>query len=659
MIHALRLLALALLLMATSAGAAEIKPFARDDMASDAVRLTETLRIATAAIGAQVKDKAPDQLRKEAAAASAASNFDAAEKLAGAAITAVPKDPANWLAYAGVAIKADGAKANGRYQLVTRGATAAYAAYLRSTTPDAQAGALAMLADLLARHELWRPALDALKASLDRRDAIDVRKTYEAMRAEHGFRILDYKVDNESTSPRVCFNFSEELARKTDFSPYVAVSGSSNTAISNEDQQICVEGLKHGERYAIVLRQGLPSAVGEQLLKSADYEIYVRDRSPQAHFAGRAYVLPRQGQQGAPLVTVNTAKVSIDVYRVGDRNLLATVNRDDFLKPIDSSRAEEIASQDGAKIWSGTMDVASALNEDVVTDFPVLDAVGKLEPGVYVIAARPWKGSAKPADSDFGESVQLAAQWMVVSDLGLTAVSGEDGVHAIVQSLGSAAPLAGVELRLIARNNEVLATKATDAQGRVDFDPGLSRGKGGIGAWPSHCDVGRRLRLSQPRSERLRPHRSRRRRPRRAEGARRVSLYRARRLPLRRNRLRHGAVARLQGRGENRLAADAGRQAAGRGRIQARGARRRGTRRALVRDTAAARLGGGEMVDRGLRRSEGRQYRPGRVPARGLHSRAPRFHPAPGETDHRSRRADPAFARREVPLSARRRAGST
>ena len=205
----------------------------------------------------------------------------------------------------------------------------------------------------------------------------------------------------------------------------------------------------------------------------------MRDRSPQAHFAGQAYVLPRQGQQGAPLVTVNTAKVSIDVYRVGDRNLLATVNRDDFLKPIDSSRAEEIASQDGAKIWSGTMDVASALNQDVVTDFPVLDAVGKLEPGVYVITARPWKGSANPADSDQGETVQLAAQWMVVSDLGLTAISGDDGVHALVQSLGSAAPLAGVELKLVARNNEVLAVKTTGADGRVDFDPGLARGKGG------------------------------------------------------------------------------------------------------------------------------------------------------------------------------------
>ncbi len=234
-------------------------------MASDAVRLAESLRTRAATIGAQTKEKTPDDLRKAAAAAATAGKFEAAAKLAAAAITAAPKDPANWLAYASVAVKADDAKANGRWDLVTEGATAAYAAYQHSATAEAQAAALATLSDLLARHEMWRPALDALHASLDRRDNLDLRKTYEDMREQHGFRILDYKVDNELSSPRVCFNFSEQLARKTDFSPYVAVSGASNTAVSSEDQQICVEGLKHGERYAIVLREGLPSAVGESL----------------------------------------------------------------------------------------------------------------------------------------------------------------------------------------------------------------------------------------------------------------------------------------------------------------------------------------------------------------------------------------------------------
>ena len=290
-----------------------------------------------------------------------------------------------------------------------RGSTAAYAAYQRLTAPAPQAEALALLGNLFARREMWRPALDAYRASLDRHDDLDIQKTYEDLREKYGFRITDYKVDNDSAAPRVCFQFSEPLARKTDFAPYVAVSGAANGAISSEDQQICVEGLKHGERYAIVVRKGLPSTVGESLLKDADYEIYVRDRSPQVHFTGKSYVLPRQGQQGAPLVTVNAAKIAIDVYRVGDRNLLATVQRDDFLKGIGSSRANEIANQDGVKIWSGSMDVASELNKDVVTDFPVLDAVGKLEPGVYIITAQPWKGRQR--DRQDGRRRRTATRW--------------------------------------------------------------------------------------------------------------------------------------------------------------------------------------------------------------------------------------------------------
>ena len=117
MMLVLRLLALCLTLLASAASAVEVKPYAREDMASDAVRLTETLRAQAVTIGAQAKGKTPDDLRKAAAAAAAASKFDDAAKLAAAAVAAAPKDPANWIAYATVAIKADDAQANDRYEL--------------------------------------------------------------------------------------------------------------------------------------------------------------------------------------------------------------------------------------------------------------------------------------------------------------------------------------------------------------------------------------------------------------------------------------------------------------------------------------------------------------------------------------------------------------
>src|SRR6185312_1471276 len=75
---------------------------------------------------------------------------------------------------------------------------------------------------------------------------------------------------------------------------------------------------------------------------------------------------------------------------------------------------------------------------------------------------------------------QLATQWFIVSDLGLTAFSGNDGIHVFVNSLTSTDPLAKTEVRLIARNNEILSSKRTDDAGHVLFEAGLARGEGGL-----------------------------------------------------------------------------------------------------------------------------------------------------------------------------------
>src|SRR5262249_29350470 len=60
-----------------------------------------------------------------------------------------------------------------------------------------------------------------------------------------------------------------------------------------------------------------------------------------------------------------------------------------------------------------------------------------------------------------------------------TAYSTHDGIDAFVHSLASAEPRGGVELRLIARNNEVLAVRQTDRNGFIHFEAGLTRGEGG------------------------------------------------------------------------------------------------------------------------------------------------------------------------------------
>ena len=428
-------------------------------------------------------------------------------------------------------------------------------------TPADEADALAVLGRAMSERKLWRPALDALRLSLDLREVAEVRGRYEKMRDEHGFRLLDYTVNSNSASPRACFQFSEDLAKRTDFTPFLALAGSDKPALSSEERQLCVDGLKHGERYNIVLRAGLPSAVKEGLPKSAEFNIYVRDRKPFVRFTGRAYVLPRTGQRGIPLVSVNTPAVTVNVFRIGDRNLINTVIDSDFQRALNKYELSSLGDERGVKVWSGELATATTLNQDVTTAFPVDQALGDLQPGVYVMTA-----AAKGPGSD--DDSQLATQWFIVSDLGLTAFSGNDGIHVFVNSLASTDAVARAEVRLVARNNEILATRKTDQSGHVLFEAGLARGEGGLspamvtvtGEKADYAFLSLKTDAFDLSDRGVAG-------PGGASWRRCVRLCRTRRLSLQRNGLSDRLAARRPGQCRYRRPADAGDRASGRRRI--------------------------------------------------------------------------------------------
>ncbi|MEO6946404.1 MAG: alpha-2-macroglobulin, partial [Nitrobacter sp.] len=453
-----------------SAQAAD-KAFKRDDLADAAIKLEAQIKSEAGSI-----TKSAPTLRTDADAAFKRSDFRSGLQILGQIATISPDDSGNWLRLARTIFQIRPTTSQEQTFLLERASTAAYIAYQRANDPGAEADALAVLGRAFSERKLWRPALDTLRLSLDLREVADVREQYEKMRDDHGFRLLDYTIDSDSASPRACFQFSEDLAKRTDFSPFVALAGADRPALSSEEKQLCVEGLKHGERYNINLRAGLPSTVKEGLPKSAEFNVYVRDRKPFVRFTGRAYVLPRTGQRGIPLVSVNTSAVSVNVFRIGDRNLINTVIDSDFQKTLSGYQLSDLGNERGVKVWSGEIATASTLNADVTTAFPVDEALGNLQPGVYVMMAAP-KGPGSANDEEPGS---LATQWFIVSDLGLTAYSGNDGIHVFVNSLATTDAVGKAEVRLIARNNEILATRKTDESGHVLFEPGLARGEGGL-----------------------------------------------------------------------------------------------------------------------------------------------------------------------------------
>src|SRR5690348_10535417 len=321
------------------------KAFKRDDLADAAIKLEAQIKGEAGAVA-----KSPATLRSDADAAFRRNDFRTGLQILGQIAATSPEDSGNWLRLARTIFQIKPQTTSEQIFFLERASTAAYIAYQRAGNRQDEADSLAVLGRAFSDRQMWRPALDTLRMSLDIREVADVRGQYEKLRDDHGFKLVDYSVDSDSASPRVCFQFSEELAKRTDFTPFVTLAGNDRPALTSEEKQLCVDGLKHGERYNVNLRAGLPTTVKEGLPKSAEFNIYVRDRKPFVRFTGRAYVLPRAGQRGIPVVSVNTPAVTINVFRIGDRNLINTVVDSDFQKTLSKYQLGDLGDERGVNV---------------------------------------------------------------------------------------------------------------------------------------------------------------------------------------------------------------------------------------------------------------------------------------------------------------------
>ncbi|WP_425475361.1 MG2 domain-containing protein [Shinella oryzae] len=445
---------------AADIGAPPALAFISEYMAADARAFRDNLALASGQEG-----QGAESLASLGRIETASSRFDEALAAYKGALSLAPDDFFLWIETA-----ESMGRANNNSYLAGQGALAAINAYQLSRTTETRARALAVLADTLDKSGSYRAGINAYKASLDLKDDVAIRSAYLGLRARQGFRVVNHTIDSDSATPRACVEFSEPLVKSgADYASFVTLDGAAPKAVEAKDRQICIEGLTHGQRYKIAFRPGLPSAVDEPLAAAVDLDIYVQDRAAMVRFTGDGFVLPGSVRRGIPIVSVNTDSADLKLYRVGDRAIAGLLAESRFLTQLDGYSASNIESQSGELVWQGKIDISPELNKDVVTSFPVDEALPKRKPGVYVLTAAASNGRSNEWDAK-------ATQWFVISDVGLTTYAGTDGLNVFARSLDSAGPLEGVELQLIAKNNEILGTATTDSNGRATFTAGLMRG---------------------------------------------------------------------------------------------------------------------------------------------------------------------------------------
>ncbi len=411
-----------------------------------------------------------DEHFQSAAEAEAAGDKATASRFVGAGLN-LTDAAVDWAEYARLMHEAGQSDASSQRVFDEQAYFAAVNGYLRADNAALQHSILVTMGQALEGIDRGSDTVQALRLaqSLQARD--DTAAALDRVMGIYGFRVESNEVQADSARPRICVSFSGDLVKTgVDYATFVQLPTPDLTVSFDGWRQVCVEGVQHGSRHSVTFREGLPAADGQVLAKSIEITAYVRDRSPGVRFPGRGYVLPKTDAVAIPVETVNTDKLDLTLFRVTDRNLLRSVQNGYFGQPMGEYQEADFGREVGTEIWTGSAVVPQEVNKDLTTRLPLSDALAGQPAGVYALRAEV------PGVDPY--VVPAGWQWFVVSDLGLTTLSGVDGLHVFVRGLGNAAAKEGATVELLSKANEVLGTGVTDALGYARFDAGLALGTG-------------------------------------------------------------------------------------------------------------------------------------------------------------------------------------
>ena len=296
--------------------------------------------------------------------------------------------------------------------------------------------------------------------------------------AEPFFKYLRWYAD-ETANGRLnaCLEFNQPVAKEqeVELRPYLDIAPETAIALSVRGESLCVGGLSYDTEYNLTLKEGLPSNKADLTL-GADQNLTVSfgDKPAFVGFTDNGIILPKSETGGLSIETVNVDALDITVERVNHR-ILSQTEPNAGTQSLEGEYSYDYeAWEEKVEVWSGELNVANESNVTVKTIFPLQKITKDLDYGAYIVTAK------RATDKENDNRVAQAWRWIVSTDMALTSYTGADEMHVNVRSLKSAELVGNVRLELIARNNEILSSVQTGADGRASFPSTLLRGEGNI-----------------------------------------------------------------------------------------------------------------------------------------------------------------------------------
>lgn len=212
----------------------------------------------------------------------------------------------------------------------------------------------------------------------------------------------------------------------------------------------------------VIIKNGLTGLYGGKLKNDYEETVFLTDLEPSIYFADRTgKYLMLGGNHNIEVNTVNVDEIEIEVAKIFKNNLALFLHSDQYYYDWDDDfyyNSYIYTSRYGKSIFRKNVNLNSSKNWLEKYTLNLDSAIKFQSKGIYVInitsANDLWISSSKI---------------LAISDIALIAKRTEDELYVFANSIKDAEPLSNVEVNLISRNNQILATGKTDRTGLAYF----------------------------------------------------------------------------------------------------------------------------------------------------------------------------------------------
>ena len=309
-------------------------------------------------------------------------------------------------------------------------------------------------------------------------------------------------VESESgETPVIWVEFSDEIDSRQDVSGLIALASGEPLTIRLLGRRAVLQGpFVHAKQCSLLVHPGVRSRYGTATDTLHRQLVSINHRKPQLRFARDGVFLPSAKERRLRFRTLNVSRVELTIKRVFADNLGFFLQGERLNSPRQRSRRfhDYFVRRVGVEVARDTLTIGGQRDEWLEHELDLTQLIPAVDQGLYLLSLRfgekdmlygsdaereeyrAFRGRRargdyrdNPLSRGYLSTHGRVYKVLVLSDIGMTCKRAHERFMVWVTRLADAGPIAGAEVRLRSRQNQIVARARTDRDGLADF-PGVT-----------------------------------------------------------------------------------------------------------------------------------------------------------------------------------------